>query len=169
MADNIHPVVELLAARMESHPEEFRFHDNQTLAITGRWETWIHQIRPFLNEAEDEMLFGKAKEAFLQRVHEEVLDDLLNGEDRRRQEREEYERTARTAQATSMGASLRNAISPAVQQVYDQMQMQKLGQYITDYDYATQTLRIKDTHTKQITSIPTDSGMVATIKKALGI
>lgn len=91
MADNIHPVVELLAARMESHPEEFRIYDNSTLAIGGRWETWISQIRPFMNEAEQKALFSSAKEVFLQRVHEEVLDELMNGPERRAEERRKWD------------------------------------------------------------------------------
>lgn len=108
MADNIHPVVELLAARMESHPEEFRIYDNSTLAIGGRWETWISQIRPFMSEAEHEVLFGEAKKVFLQRVHEEVIDELLNGEERRAEEKRqrELERQRMMAQAQQ------NALKP---------------------------------------------------------
>lgn len=91
MSDNVHPVVRLLAKRMESHPEEFRIYDNSTLAIGGRWETWISQIRPFMNEAEHRLLFNKSKEVFLQRVHEEVMDELLNGDERRAKAQQEYE------------------------------------------------------------------------------
>lgn len=164
----VHPVVELLLARMKSHPEEFQ-------EGMCRWNFVLHKVLDNGNEADLEALNEALRPIRLAEAHEWMMDELLNGEDRRRQEQEEYERTARTAQAASMGASLRNAISPAVQQVYDQIQKQQLnqlghpGQFITDYDYASQNLLIKDTHTKQVTSVPADSGMVATIKKVLGI
>jgi hypothetical protein len=87
MADNIHEVVKLLAARMESHPEEFPISSRGQLPIGGRWETWIAQMGWYLNEAERELIFGKVKEAIFQRIHEEVLDELLNGEQRRAEEK----------------------------------------------------------------------------------
>ncbi len=59
MADNIHPVVELLAARMESHPEEFQFQANSSLAVTGRWAIWISQLGWHFNEAEKEHAIRK--------------------------------------------------------------------------------------------------------------
>ncbi len=147
MADNIHPVVELLAARMETHPEEFRFHDSQTLAITGRWETWIHQIRPFLNEAEDKMLFGKAKEAFLQRVHEEVLDELLNGEERRAEERRK-----RDLEMQRMMAQMQqSALQPG-----QYAQVQSLG-------------ALQSASTLRLGSETIDEGMLKQIKRKLGL
>ncbi len=160
----VHPVVELLLARMKSHPEEFQ-------AGMNRWDFVLHKVQDNGSIADIEAVNEGLRPIRLAEAHEWMMDELLNGDDRRRQEQEEYERTTRTALgAGSMGASLRNAISPAVQRVYDQMQqLGHPGQFITDYDYASQTMRIKDTHTKQVTSIPANSGMVATIKKALGI
>ena len=159
----VHPVVELLLARMKSHPEEFQ-------EGMCRWNFVLHKVLDNGNEADLEAINEGLRPIRLAEAHEWMMDELLNGEDRRRQEKEEYERTARTALgAGSMGASLRNAISPAVQQAYDQMQLGHPGQFVTDYDHSAQVLRIKDTHTKQVTSVPADSGMVATIKKALGI
>jgi len=87
MADNIHEVVKLLAARMESHPEEFPVNLSGLPPTRGRWETWIAQMGWYLNEAERELIYGKAKEAIFQRIHEEVLDELLNGEQRRAEEK----------------------------------------------------------------------------------
>lgn len=86
MADNIHPVIELLAARMESHPEEFPI-SSRASSIRGRWETWIAQMGWYLNDAEKALIYDKAKEVIFQRVHEEVLDELLNGEQRRAEEK----------------------------------------------------------------------------------
>lgn len=87
MADNIHEVVKLLAARMESHPEEFPISSRGQLPIGGRWAPWLAQAEQLMNEAERELIYGKAKEVIFQRIHEEVLDELLNGEQRRAEEK----------------------------------------------------------------------------------
>jgi len=87
MADNIHEVVKLLAARMESHPEEFQANPSGLPPIRGRWSTWLVQAESLMNEAERELIYDKAKEVIFQRIHEEVLDELLNGEQRRAEEK----------------------------------------------------------------------------------
>lgn len=75
-----HDVVKLLLARMESHPEEFN-DDN------GRWSQWLDELIPFVTEEERVML----RKPMMQTIHEEVLDELCNGEERRRKEEEETE------------------------------------------------------------------------------
>ena len=120
MSEELHDVVKLLLARMETHPEEFRFHNTGTLAITGRWETWINQLGWYFNEAEKKLIYGKAKEIIFQRVHEEVMDELCNGEERRRKQREEdeYERTMmKQVSQQSMGARLRTTLAPALDEI----------------------------------------------------
>jgi len=87
MADNIHPVIELLAARMESHPEEFPVSSRGQLPIGGRWSPWLAQAEHLMNDAERTLIYDKAKEVIFQRIHEEVLDELLNGEQRRAEEK----------------------------------------------------------------------------------
>jgi hypothetical protein len=80
-----HDVVKLLAARMESHPEEFA-PDGE-----GRWAQWLDELIPFVTEAERVLLRGPMMQTF----HEQVLDELLNGPDKRRkaeENRKEYER-----------------------------------------------------------------------------
>ena len=86
MTNNIHPVVELLAARMESNPEEFPVNPNGQLPIMGRWAPWLAQAEHLMNDAERTLLYTKAKEAVFQRIHEEVLDELMNGPERRAEE-----------------------------------------------------------------------------------
>jgi len=83
MADEPHDVVKLLLARMESHPEEFRLEN-------GRWAQWLDQLIPFITEAERVLL----REPMMQEIHEQVMDELCNGDERRRIENEEanYER-----------------------------------------------------------------------------
>ena len=172
MADNVHEVVKLLAARMESHPEEFRIYDNSTLAIGGRWETWISQIRPFMNEAEHEMLFSTAKEAFLQRVHEEVLDELLNGEERRAQEKRERDLEMQRIMAQAQ----QNALQPG-----QYIQAQSLGalqtmgigtqspsQQLTISTAGQEALRITNNGI-QLGGETLDEGMIKRMKKALGL
>ena len=167
--DNVHPVVELLAARMESHPEEFRIYDNSTLAIGGRWETWISQIRPFMNGAEHEMLFSTAKEAFLQRVHEEVLDELMNGEERRAQERRErdleMQRRMAQARAYSQQNTAASQLGGANGYSYNSTTTALPG---TFHDVTTDTYSIGGYKLTQ-EQLQDNPGLVATIKKALGI
>ena len=83
MADEPHAVVRLLLARMESHPEEFNDDD-------GRWAQWLDELIPFVTEKERVML----RKPMMQSIHEKVMDELLNGPERRRKEKEgtEYER-----------------------------------------------------------------------------
>lgn len=95
MADEPHDVVKLLVARMESNPEEFDDDD-------GRWAQWLDELLPFVTEEERVML----RKPMMQTIHEEVLDELLNGPDKRREaeeNRKEYERhLAHAAQHTGI-------------------------------------------------------------------
>ena len=120
MADKIHPVVELLAARMESHPEEFPVNPNGQLPIMGRWAPWLAQAEHLMDDAERTLLYTKAKEAIFQRIHEEVLDELLNGPERRAKEAEEqeYERNL-AASVQHMRQQQARQLLTAQQQVYD--------------------------------------------------
>lgn len=78
-----HEVVKLLVARMESNPEEFD--DDE-----GRWAQWLDELLPFVTDEERVML----RKPMMQTIHEEVMDELCNGEERRRkaeENRKEYE------------------------------------------------------------------------------
>lgn len=103
MADNEpHAVVRLLLARMESHPEEFR-------VGTGpeRWVTHIDMVQDYGSEADKAALNAKLRDIVMGEVHEEVMDELLNGPKKRRKEVEEreYERhLAMAMQHTKMQA-----------------------------------------------------------------
>ena len=103
MADEPHAVVRLLLARMESHPEEFRvaeepFHD--------RWYDHVNGVNAYGNEADKAALNAKLRDIRLGEVHERVMDELLNGPERRRKHKEdtEYERhLAAALQHTQQG------------------------------------------------------------------
>jgi len=174
MADNIHEVVKLLAARMESHPEEFPISSRGQLPIGGRWETWIAQMGWYLNEAERELIFGKVKEAIFQRIHEEVLDELLNGEQRRAEEKAahdaEVQRLLGRAQAqaqinaqrgyANQAGAYQNAIGPGTA-----IPSQKL---VTGTTW-NETMRITPNGELKLGSETLNEGMLKQIRRKLGL
>ena len=91
MADEIHPVVELLIARMDSHPEEFRddyLMSELTTTGSGRWYKAIRAIRDHGLERDVETLNAALSKIHMQQIHDWVMDELFNGDDRRREEEE---------------------------------------------------------------------------------
>lgn len=98
MADNLHDVVKLLLARMDSHPEEFG-------RGMSRWGWMLESVMTNCSEEERAALHAGLRPIRLQQLHEDVMDELLNGDERRRKEAEEieYERQmmqqAKTAKA----------------------------------------------------------------------
>lgn len=98
MEDEPHDAVKLLIARMESHPEEFCSDKER---FSDRWERYISDIEAFGNEADKAALNAKLRDIWMVKIHEKVMDELLNGEDRRRKEEEEreYERQTMVRQA----------------------------------------------------------------------
>lgn len=144
MVDEPHAVVKLLVARMESHPEEFKSDMN------GRWAQWLDQLLPFVTEAERVLL----REPMMQDIHEEVLDELLNGPERRRREVEEaeYERQLILQKAMAQ----RNTTQMAAQQYasqYGNAFPQSLGKPLSGMS-ATQTIFDEYTNlTRNTTSV----------------
>jgi hypothetical protein len=166
MADEVHEVVTLLLARMESNPEEFEFHASGSLAVTGRWETWIAQLGWHFNEAEKALIYGKARELIFQRVHEEVLDELLNGEDRRRKEREdrEYElhiaHAARQQQQQALAQQQKayvNQLNGMVGQVYGGGGGAGAAQGIVGKSYTHAIMDEHDSYLDRLRNTPTGS------------
>ena len=83
-----HEVVKLLLKRMDSHPEEFKiaeepFHD--------RWYDHVNSVEAFGNEADKAAIKAKLRDIRLGETHERVMDELLNGPERRRKQEEERE------------------------------------------------------------------------------
>lgn len=88
MVDEPHEVVKLLLKRMDSHPEEFKiaeepFHD--------RWYDHVNSVEAFGNEADKAAIKAKLRDIRLGETHERVMDELLNGPERRRKQEEERE------------------------------------------------------------------------------
>ena len=84
MTDNLHPVVTLLLKRIESHPEEFG-------RGATRWDWIIDRVQSYGSKEEDEAIDAALRPIRLQEAHEEMMDELLNGDDRRAKEEEERE------------------------------------------------------------------------------
>jgi hypothetical protein len=86
-----HDAVKILLARMESHPEEFRFKEG---AYHDRWYNHISAVNSYGNEADKAALNAKIRDVRMAEVHEQVMDELCNGPENRRRELEEeaYER-----------------------------------------------------------------------------
>lgn len=101
MADEPHEVVKLLVARMESHPEEFE-------RGTYRWANTISDITEWGNETDKTAIDAKLRYIRLGEAHEDMLDELLNGPERRRMQQEEieYERQMLVKQAMAQQQSL---------------------------------------------------------------
>ena len=90
MSDEPHDVVKLLLARMQSHPEEFKLEQNR---YHSRWFDHINAVNSYGNEVDKAALNAKLRDIRLSEIHEEVMDELCNGEERRRKHKEnEYER-----------------------------------------------------------------------------
>jgi len=171
MTDNIHPVVELLAARMETHPEEFPVNPNGRLPIGGRWSPWLAQAEHLMNDAERTLIYDKAKSAIFQRIHEEVLDELLNGEQRRAEEKAAHDAEMQRLIAQSQ-------VNP--QSVYSYQQATStLGQIGISSQAPSQPLviqsggkeamRIQANGDIKIGNETLNEGLLKNIKKALGL
>lgn len=173
MADEPHEVVTLLLARMESHPEEFRLKDP---SYHDRWYNHMSAIDAYGNEADKTALAEKVRDIRMGEIHERVMDELLNGEDRRRKEEEEREYEQHLAQslrqtkhqallqqaqqyAQAGGASLPVGIGPYQNAVASR-------QY---YDAATDTYNLGNGLKLTSEQVKDNPGLVATMKKALGL
>lgn len=88
MADEPHDAVKLLLARMESHPEEFRFKEG---AYHDRWYNHISAINSYGNEADKAAIAAKGRDIRMAEVHEQIMEELCNGPENRRKEEEEAE------------------------------------------------------------------------------
>jgi hypothetical protein len=88
MVGEPHDVVKLLLKRMESHPEEFKFRRG---GYHQRWYDYVNSINEYGNEADKAAISAKMRDIRLAEVHEQVMEELCNGPERRRIEEEENE------------------------------------------------------------------------------
>lgn len=117
----MHEVVTLLLARMESNPDEFAA-DFSSSVGESRADRWWQAIRLILEcgtEEEKSAINQGIRKIKLQRAHEMVMDELFNGPERRAQEQQNILNTAHN----NMGASLRAAPHPTKKIVMTQAEM----------------------------------------------
>ncbi len=71
MADKqeVHPVIELMLKRMDSHPEEFR--------TDHRWAHHYQHQRSHWNSTEKKLFNAKMREIRMQAMHENLMKELL--------------------------------------------------------------------------------------------
>lgn len=154
MGTEMHDVVQLLLARMESHPEEF-------LWETGnRWQSTLGSVREYGTPEEINAIDAGLRVIMLQQAHEGMLDELLNGDERRRREEEE------TSYERNLGARLRTTLTPALQKIDAQMQQEQLKAYEIIYNAATGNLQ-QDDNTYVPEPWENNGGLVNTIRKGL--
>jgi hypothetical protein len=75
--ETLHPVVQLLLKRMESHPEEFQY------STGGRWQYALDMIEDHGAEGEKAALQSAIKIIRLEEAHVWALNELCNGDERR--------------------------------------------------------------------------------------
>lgn len=80
MSDTLHPVVELLLARMESHPEEF--------TQGTRWSEYMKRATTFGTPHEQATLKEKLRVLQMDKTHVDMMDELLNGEEHQKKQKE---------------------------------------------------------------------------------
>jgi hypothetical protein len=127
MVDNEpHAVVRLLLKRMESHPEEFK---RNTLPSADRWNSIVSDVIEWGNEADTNAINAALRNIRLGEAHEDMMDELVNGPERRRKVEEEieYERQMVMQSALAQQQAVQQKLA-AQQNAYGQYQNQ-LGQY----------------------------------------
>ena len=157
MADNIHPAVELLLARMKSHPEEFP-------RGGGRWAGFLENMQELLSEEETSLLKSHMRAIRLDELHEDIMDELLNGPERRA----EAERVAAIQQQARMRleAGLAQKLNDAFPA---QLQQGALRGHPAPWQNTNSALpsSIAPVPTIRIGDETLDEGLLKSIKKAL--
>lgn len=120
MADELHPAVELLLARMDSHPEEF-VSDNIP-AYGSRADVLRKLVENILDNVEGPQVLPvkeKLDQLYLDMYHKELMDELLSGDDKRAQEAATQEAARQQlvqAQLQSYPAHLQQSLAQTMQQ-----------------------------------------------------
>lgn len=72
----MHPAVELLLKRMDSHPEEFinphRRH--------SRWSRILRDYTDYMNEEEQNAVKDKCRKIYLEAMQKDIMSELLYGQ-----------------------------------------------------------------------------------------
>ena len=103
MTDDVHPAVVLIVERMKSHPEEFAagLEAPRHLGSEGaRWGRLLERMDPWLSDADKAYLDQHFRALAMERIHHDMLDELMNGPERRA----ELERQRIAAQQAQMAS-----------------------------------------------------------------
>lgn len=138
MEDNMHDVVKLLLARMESHPEEFV---GDLVAEDSREERWwqvLREVREYGTDEEEKALKDAMRKIKLDAAHHAMMDELCNGDERRRREQEEieYERQLLAKHALNMAQQMtqQEAYGHLKQQTHQQQRVPSRHPKSSDMD-----------------------------------
>ena len=159
MADNIHPVVELLLARMESNPEEFGWAES-------RWGYLLGQVEECSSDEERRAIKAALRPIHLDEAHKWMMDELFNGDERRAEAERNLMAANRTAQAVAQlnaSANLsqyQNAIGISTQTPSQSLVINTAGQ---------EAMRIQANGQLNIGGETLDAGMLKKMKSALGL
>jgi hypothetical protein len=117
---------------MKSHPEEFKRYEG---TYNDRWYDDVNAINAYGNEADKAALATGLREIRLAEIHEKVMDELLNGDERRRMAREEneYERNLSKSLLLTKQQQMQQAQQQQLQG-YRNAYANKLGAYDADLD-----------------------------------
>jgi hypothetical protein len=167
-----HDVVKLLVARMESHPEEFTPDEGGLYEV--RWEEYVTGIEIHGNEADKTAIRAGLRDILLGKIHEEVLDELLNGPDKRRKEAEENEYERHLAQSLQHMKQQQMAVQQSALGQYQNAMGNALGigtiapsQPLTIGAGGKEAMRIQTNGDIQIGNETLNEGLLKSIKKAL--
>lgn len=168
MSQDIHDVVKLILARMDSHPEEFGGSGDDFITDdVDRWWKPLVAIRDFGSEEEKALINAKLRVIRLQKAHETAMDELLNGDDRRRkaEEEREYERNLlKSVQQQAYTSSLQNQMTTSEynNRIMGALNNPQSGSFGKPHPVGPAT-------SWGTTTGATNTGFVATMKKALGL
>lgn len=130
----MHEVVTLLLARMESNPEEFE-------RGMSRWAWMLESVMTSCSEKERAALHAGLRPIRLNQLHEDVMDELFNGPERRAQEEDMLNKTYNN---NNMGASLSAAPHPTKKIVMTQAELSIIDKLTKSYTPAEKDQFIKD-------------------------
>jgi len=162
MEDNIHPAVELLLARMKSHPEEFP-------RGGGRWAGFLENMQELLSEEEASLLKSHMRTIRLDEVHEDIMDELLNGPERRAEAERvaAIQQRARIQLEAGLAQKLNDAFPAQLQQGALRGHQAPWEQYQNALSTNALPSSIAPVPTIRIGSETLDEGIIKNIKKAL--
>ena len=171
MTEEPHAVVRLLLKRMESHPEEFR---RDRGAFLDRWAIFVSDIDDF-GSTEDKAVMREAMRKFrMDEIHEAVMNELVNGPDRRREEEErEYAQQKQMQQKQMLSQQGYGYTNPNTWGAQDQNALLAQSMNRTKEQYAANILNSPMTSGTVTTSAVTPdtwgTAQINSLKKALGL